>query len=52
LSKLVTALPDLNVLPAKELRVLILAQHEQLVSAEGKLTTTQEQLLASGKSSI
>jgi predicted RecB family endonuclease len=46
LSKLVTALPDLNVLPAKELRVLILAQHEQLVSAEGKLTTTQEQLLS------
>src|SRR6266567_2167449 len=42
----VTALPDLNVLPAEELRALILAQHEQLVSAEGKLTTTQEQLLS------
>ena len=25
----VTALPDLNVLPAEELRALILAQHEQ-----------------------
>jgi len=42
----VTALPDLNVLPAEELRALILAQHEQLVSAENKLTTTQEQLLS------
>jgi transposase len=42
----VTALPDLNVLPAEELRVLILAQYEQLVSAEAKLTTTQEQLLS------
>ena len=42
----VTALPDLNVLPAEELRALILAQHEQLVSAEDKLTTTQEQLLS------
>ena len=42
----VTALPDLNVLTAEELRALILAQHEQLVSAENKLTTTQEQLLS------
>jgi transposase len=42
----VIALPDLNVLPAEELRALILAQHEQLVSAEDKLTTTQEQLLS------
>jgi transposase len=42
----VTALPDLNELPAEELRVLILAQHEQLVSAEATLTTTQEQLLS------
>jgi len=42
----VTALPDLNVLPAEALRALILAQHEQLVSAEDKLTTTQEQLLS------
>src|SRR6266536_3406459 len=40
----VTALPDLNVLPAEELRALVLTQHEQLVSAEDKLTTTQEQL--------
>ena len=42
----VTALPDLNALPADALRALILAQHEQLVSAEDKLTTTQEQLLS------
>ena len=42
----VTALPDLNVLPAEALRALILAQHEQLVSAAAKLTTTQEQLLS------
>ena len=42
----VTALPDLNVLPAEQLRALILEQHEQLVSAEDKLTTTQEQLLS------
>ena len=42
----VTALPDLNVLPAEELRALIRAQHEQLVSAEDQLTTTQEQLLS------
>ena len=42
----VTTLPDLNVLPAEELFALILAQHEQLVSAEDKLTTTQEQLLS------
>jgi len=42
----VTALPDLNVLPAEELRALVLTQHEQLVSAEDKLTTTQEQLLS------
>ena len=42
----VTALPDLNVLPAEALRALILAQHEQLVSAEDKLTATQEQLLS------
>jgi transposase len=40
----VTALPDLNVLPAKALRALVLAQHEQLLSAEDKLTATQEQL--------
>src|SRR5208337_3136481 len=42
----VVALPDLNALPADALRALILAQHEQLVSAEDKLTTTQEQLLS------
>ncbi|HEY6371226.1 MAG TPA: IS66 family transposase [Candidatus Sulfotelmatobacter sp.] len=34
----------MNALPADALRALILAQHEQLLSAEDKLTTTQEQL--------
>ena len=33
----VTALPDLNVLPAEELRALILAQHEQLISREREI---------------
>jgi transposase len=42
----VTALPNLNVLPAEELRALILAQHQQLLSTDDKLTATQEQLLS------
>ena len=33
----VTALPDLNVLPAEALRALILAQHEQLLSREREI---------------
>jgi len=33
----VTALPDLNVLPADALRALILAQHEQLLSREREI---------------
>jgi transposase len=33
----VTALPDLNVLPAEQLRALILAQHEQLISREREI---------------
>src|ERR1700752_4612810 len=33
----VSALPDLNVLPAEELRALILAQHEQLLSREREI---------------
>jgi transposase len=33
----VTALPDLNTLPAEELRALILAQHEQLLSHEREI---------------
>jgi transposase len=41
----VSALPDLNVLPAEALRELLLSTHEQLVFAEDKLTITQEQLL-------
>ena len=40
----VSALPDLNVLPAEALRALVMAQHEQLLSTEGKLVVTQEQL--------
>jgi transposase len=47
----VTALPDLNVLPAESLRALLVAQHaelltthEQLLSTADQLTTTQEQL--------
>ena len=33
----VTALPDLNVLPAEALRALVLAQHEQLLSREREI---------------
>src|ERR1700740_1302105 len=33
----VSALPDLNVLPAEALRALILAQHEQLLSREREI---------------
>src|SRR4029079_15211973 len=33
----VTALPDLNGLPAEALRALILAQHEQLVSRDREI---------------
>jgi len=40
----VASLPDLNTLPGEALRALILAQHEQLLSAEDRLTATQEQL--------
>jgi transposase len=40
----VASLPDLNALPEEALRALILAQHEQLLSAEDRLTATQEQL--------
>jgi transposase len=37
----VTALPDLNVLPAEQLRALILAQHEQLLSREREIEHLQ-----------
>ncbi len=40
----VASLPDLNALPGEALRALILVQHEQLLSAEDRLTATQEQL--------
>ena len=36
----VASLPDLNALPGEALRALILAQHEQLFSAEDRLTAT------------
>ncbi|GAC1692175.1 MAG: IS66-like element ISEc8 family transposase [Terriglobales bacterium] len=42
----VASLPDLKVLPADALRALILAQHEQLVSTEGKLLSTESTLTA------
>ena len=37
----VTALPDLNVLPAEELRALILTQHQQLISREREIEHLQ-----------
>ena len=37
----VTALPDLNVLPAEDLRALILAQHQQLLSREREIEHLQ-----------
>ena len=37
----VTALPDLNVLPAEALRALILAQYEQLISREREIEHLQ-----------
>src|SRR6266496_1808472 len=37
----VTALPDLNLLPAEALRALILAQHEQLLSREREIEHLQ-----------
>jgi len=37
----VTALPDLNILPAEELRALILVQHEQLLSREREIEHLQ-----------
>lgn len=40
----VASFPDLNALSGEALRALILAQHEQLLSAEDRLTATQEQL--------
>lgn len=42
----ITVLPDLNGLPAEALRALVLAQHEQIVSTEDRLTATQEKLLS------
>ena len=40
----VLALPDLNLLPAEELRTLLLTTHEQLLSTADQLITMQEQL--------
>ena len=40
----VTALPDLNVLPADALRALILAQHEQLISQDEQLLSREREI--------
>lgn len=37
----VTALPDLNVLPAEELRALILAQHQDLITKDEQLLSRE-----------
>src|SRR6202008_3438461 len=40
----VNALPDLNVLPAEELRALILAQHQQLVTKDEQLLSREREI--------
>ena len=40
----VTALPDLNVLPAEALRTLILAQHQELVSKDEQLLSREREI--------
>jgi transposase len=40
----VTALPDLNVLPAEALRALILAQHEQLITKDEQLLSREREI--------
>jgi len=41
---MVTALPDLNTLPAEELRALILAQHQQLVTKDEQLLSREREI--------
>src|ERR687887_755012 len=40
----VTALPDLNVLPAEELRALILAQHQELLTKDEQLLWREREI--------
>jgi transposase len=40
----VTALPDLNLLPAEELRVLILSQHQELISKDEQLLSREREI--------
>jgi transposase len=40
----VTALPDLNVLPAEQLRALILAQHQELISKDEQLISREREI--------
>jgi transposase len=40
----VTALPDLNVLPAEALRALVLAQHEQLITTDEQLQSREREI--------
>jgi len=40
----VTALPDLNVLPAGELRALILAQHQELITKDEQLLSREREI--------
>src|SRR5215470_6785075 len=40
----VSALPDLNKLPAEELRALILTQHQELVSKEEQLLSREREI--------
>ncbi len=40
----VTALPDLNVLPAEELRALILAQHQELITKDEQLLSREREI--------
>jgi hypothetical protein len=40
----VTALPDLNLLPAEELRALILSQHQELISKDEQLLSREREI--------
>src|SRR5580704_10882517 len=40
----VAALPDLNVLPAEELRALILAQHQELITKDEQLLSHEREI--------
>ena len=40
----VSALPDLNVLPAEALRALILTQHQELISKDEQLLSREREI--------